>query len=53
MKTTFRGVSEKMLSLECDLIVFGGDLNLVFVVEKDKKAALPLHIGIQKKRSLL
>ena len=33
----FRGVSEKMLSFECDLIIFGGDFNLVCDVEKDKK----------------
>ena len=39
----FRGVSEKMLSFECDLIDFGGDSNLVCDVEKDKKATLPLR----------
>ena len=37
----FRGVSEKMLSFECDLIVFGGDFNLVCDVEKDKKGGNP------------
>ena len=47
----FRGVSEKMLSFECDLIDFGGDFNLVCDVEKDN-AALPLRIGNQEKRSL-
>ena len=41
----FRGISGKMLSFECDLIVFGGDFNLVCDVEQDKKAALPLRIG--------
>ena len=37
----FRGVSEKMLSFECDLIIFGGDFNLVCDVEKDKKGGAP------------
>ena len=37
----FRLVSEKMLSLKCDLIVFGGDFNLVCDVEKDKKGSAP------------
>ena len=37
----FRGVSEKMLSFECDLIVSGGDFYLVCDVEKDKKGGAP------------
>ena len=37
----FSRVSEKMLSFECDLIVFGGDFNLVCDVEKDKKGGVP------------
>lgn len=36
----FRGVSEKMLFFECDLVVFGGDFNLVCDVEKDKKGGV-------------
>ena len=48
----FRGVSEKMLSFQCDLIVFEGDFNLVCDVEKDKKGAAPTTHWKSKKRSL-
>ena len=44
----FRGVSEKMSSFECDLIVFGGDFNLVCDVEKDKKGGAPTTHWISK-----
>ena len=37
----FRAVSEKMTSLECELRVFGGDFNLVWDVQKDKKGGVP------------
>ena len=37
----FRVVSEKMSSFECDLIVFGGDFNLVCDIQKDKKGGAP------------
>ena len=37
----FRAVSEKMTSFECELIVFGGDFNLVWDVQKDKKGGAP------------
>ena len=37
----FRVVSEKVSSFECDLIVFGGDFNLVCDIQKDKKGGAP------------
>ena len=37
----FRGISVKMSFFECDLIVLGGDFNLVCDVEKDKKDGAP------------
>ena len=46
----FRVVSEKMSSFECDLIVFGGDFNLVCDIQKDKKAVLLQRTGNQERK---
>ena len=50
--TFFRGVSEKMLSFESDLIGFGGDFNLVCDVEKDKKRRRSYYALEIKRRGL-